>query len=570
MLTAVKPFIRHLRGKHGLLSAVFCLGLASSAASLATPLIGKNFIDAVTQRGDYSSVPWIAAALLGLAVADLVLGMLSRLVHTKLSASVLVEIRERIFHHCLNAPLEGLERFRHGDLLNRFGADVPKIQTLLVDGVLGFIQNLIFLMVAAVILCNLSQTLALWSFLGIAVALAVTAAFRRPIETWTRRIRELLAGISHFLSERLSALRAVRLHASQEEEQQRFKRQNAELVGKLMRFQALDSLATGLPGIMLTASLAWIYLLGGGLLERGEISLGTFVAFILYQGRLFGPARGLLGLVRNLQEVRVSLERVSEILVRENESTCQEDGSVQSGLRLENLSFAYPGQPPVLREVNLQLMAGQRVALFGSSGTGKSTLVQILFGLRHPQQGKALRGAQTIGYAGSEPFLLHATIEENLRYGNPLAGPEDLKTATRIAAADTFIEELPLGYQTIIGGRGQALSDGQRQRLGIARLVLNRPEILVFDEAFSALDPETETQVRHNLWEYFENQTILVVTHRLNGLEEFDRLLLLQEGELRLVDEPQLRAALTPPGGNAAVSRIKPPKPAADLARRSA
>jgi ABC-type multidrug transport system fused ATPase/permease subunit len=294
MLKSVKPFAKHLQGKKCLLACIFCLGLASSAASLATPLIGKSFIDAVTQRGDYSIVPRIAAALLGLAVVDLILGTLTQVVHTKLSATVLVEIRQRIFAHCLNAPLEALERFRHGDLLSRFGTDVPKIQTLLVDGVLGFIQSLIFLIVAATILFNLSSDLALWSFLGIALALGATTAFRQPIESGTRGIREVMAGLSHFLSERLGALRAVRLHAGQQDEQQTFGRHNAELVRKLLRFQLLDASATGLPGIMLSASLAWIYLLGGGILEMGEISLVTFVAFILYPGRLYGPARGVL------------------------------------------------------------------------------------------------------------------------------------------------------------------------------------------------------------------------------------------------------------------------------------
>jgi ABC-type bacteriocin/lantibiotic exporter with double-glycine peptidase domain len=547
MLKTLLPFARHLRGKQGLLAAVFVLGLAGSAASLATPLIGKNFIDAVAGRGDYSSVPQIAAALLGLAIADLLLGTLTRLLHTKLSAAVLVEIRERIFTHCLNAPLEALERFRHGDLLSRFATDVPKIQTLLVDGAVGFIQNLIFLVVAAVILLNLSRPLALWSFLGIAVALVITAAFRRPIESGTRGIREVMAGLSHFLAERLGALRAVRLHATQQEEQQRFGRHNDELVRKLLRFQALDAFASGLPGIMLTASLAWIYLLGGGLLERGDISLGTFVAFILYQGRMYGPARGLLGLVRNLQEVRVSLERVSEVLADE-EASCnraEPAKSAETGLLFEQLAFAYPGNPPVLQQVDLQIAPGQRVALFGTSGAGKSTLVQILFGLRRPRHGRVSHGGKALGYAGSDPFLLHASVADNLRYGNPLATDAALVAAARLAAAHEFIEELPQGYQTIIGGRGQALSDGQRQRLGIARLVLNRPDILVFDEAFSALDPETEALVRRNLWSHLQQQIVLVVTHRLGGLDEFDRLCLLHNGQLREVDEHQLRAALT-------------------------
>jgi ABC-type bacteriocin/lantibiotic exporter with double-glycine peptidase domain len=546
MLKAVKQFTRHLRGKKRLLTAVFFLGLAGSASSLATPLIGKSFIDAVAERHDFSSVPLIAAALLGLAVADLLLGTLTRVVHTKLSAKVLVELRERIFAHCINAPLEALEKFRHGDLLSRFGTDISKIQTLLVDGALGFIQNLIFLIVAAAILFNLSSTLALWSFLGIAIALAVTAAFRRPIEVGTRGIREAMAGLSHFLSERLGALRAIRLHAAQQEEEERFGRHNTDLVSKLLKFQVLDAAASGLPGITLTANLAWIYLLGGGLLERSEISLGTFVAFILYQGRLYGPARGLLGLVRNLQEVRVSLERVTEVLGNEGERCGQAEGDDQSdaGLLIKDISFAYPGKPELLHGVSLKISSGERVALFGTSGAGKSSLVQILFGLRRPQQGRVLLGGRSIGYAGCDPFLLHSSVEENLRYGNPQASFEAVVAAARIAAAHDFIEELPLGYQTIIGGRGQVLSDGQRQRLGIARLVLKRPDILVFDEAFSALDTETEKLVRSNLWAHFPKQIILMITHRLGGLDEFSRLCLLQNGQLRQVDAEELGAAL--------------------------
>jgi ABC-type multidrug transport system fused ATPase/permease subunit len=283
MLTALKLFARHLEGKGRLVAAVFLLGLAGAATSLATPLIGKTFIDSIVERHDYAMIPRIALALLGLAVADLILGGVTRLVHTRLSAGVLVEIRERLFERCLQAPLEELEQFRHGDLLNRFGADIPKIQTLLVDGVLGFFRNLLFLVVAAAILLRLSPTLALWSFAGLFLALLVTAAFRRPIEKGTRSVRDAMVDLSHFLSERLGALRAVRRHAAPPADRQAFAGCNATLVRRLMSFQALDSAASGFPALVVTASLAWIYLLGGRLIESGEITLWNFVAFILYQ-----------------------------------------------------------------------------------------------------------------------------------------------------------------------------------------------------------------------------------------------------------------------------------------------
>lgn len=576
MLSSVRQFARHLQGKGGLITAMFFLGLAGGAVSLAPPLIGKTFIDAVAERGDFAIVPRIAAALVGLALLDLLLGAVTRLVHSKLSADVLVSIRERLFAHCLHSPLESLERFRQGDLLHRFGADVPKIQALLVDGLLGFFQNVLFLIVAAVILLNLSSPLALWSFLGLALALVITTAFRKPIESGTQGLREVMADLSHFLSERMSALRAVRLHGSQTEEQQRFARLNAGMIRKMLRFQCLDAVASGTPGLALTASLAWIYLLGGRLLESGDIGLGTFVAFILYQGRLYGPARGLLGMVRGFQEAKVSLTRISEVLADEATATpAQAAAKGQGALVVEGVSFSYPDHPPVLRTLDLQVAAGERVGIFGTSGAGKSTLVQLLFGLRSPQAGRVLLGGEELGanlpataggrlgYAGAEPFLLHATVEENLRYGNPDATPQALRAAARLAQAEDFICALPQGYSTVIGGRGLSLSDGQRQRIGLARLALRNPEVLVLDEAFSALDPETETLVRRNFWAAFPDRIILSITHRLDGLECYDRLYLLRDGQLRKVGAKELRIALRTGSDGAAASNHDPASTAA-------
>lgn len=552
MLTGLGLFTRHLRGKGALIAALFLLGLAGAATSLASPLIGKSFIDSVVGKHNFALVPRIALALLGLAVVDLLLGAGTRLVHAKLSAGVLVGIRERLFGQCLHAPLAEMERFRQGDLLSRFGSDIPKIQSLLVDGILGFFRNLLFLIVAAAILLHLSVPLALWSFLGIFVALAITAAFRRPVEQGTRRVRDAMVDLSHFLTERLGALRAVRLHEAQPQDQQSFSICNNILVRRLLGFQVLDSVASGFPSLALSATLAWIYLLGGRLIETGAITLGTFVAFILYQGRVVTPAMGLLGLVRNLQEARVSLERVTEVLASEAAATAPTaNGVAEPGeIVLEEVSFGYDGLHPVLNGVHLLVSPGERMAVFGTSGAGKSTLVQMLFGLRSPHKGlisvgPAFTATQArLGYAGCDPFLLHATVAENLRYGNQGISDTEMLAAAALAEAHGFISGLPDGYHTVIGGRGLALSDGQRQRIGLARIILRNPAILVLDEAFSALDPDTEAKVRRNLFSHFSDRTFMVITHRLRGLEEFDRLYLMKEGRLRQVDSQELTAEL--------------------------
>lgn len=564
MLSELAPFRRHLAGRGRALAGLFALGLAGSASTLATPLLGKAFVDAVSAgHQDFGVVPKIAAALLALAGLDLLLTTLSRRLHARLSAGVLAELRASLFSRCLTGPLDRLETFRHGDLLTRFGTDVPRVQTLLVDGVLGAAQNVLFLAVAAAITFRLSPALALWSFLGLGIALAATAGFRKPVEARTRRVRDAMVDLSHFLSERLGAARPIRLHRTEGEELERLASANAALTAEVVGFQVLDSLSTGLPGLVLTLSLAWIYLLGGRLLEDSSISLGTFVAFVLYQGRLFAPAQGLLGLVRSLQESRVSVARVAEVLEEAptgNLPQARSDAAAEGAFVLSGVTFAYLGKPAVLRGVSLHVARGEKVALFGASGAGKSTLVQLLFGLRRPDQGcvaidgmapEAFRAPELrdwLGYAGADPFLLHASVDENLRYGNPGASPEAVARAARLAEAEGFLRALPEGGRTVIGGRGLSLSDGQRQRLGLARLILRAPRILVLDEAFSGLDLETEARVRRNLWSEFPDRTALVITHRPGGLDDFDRILFLSDGRLTEVSPGELATLLLPGG----------------------
>lgn len=544
-LGSLKLFSGHLRQRKKTLAVLFLLGLAGSAAALSTPLIGKAFIDAVVERGDYGMIPLIAAALVVLACTDVIVGFISRMVHAKLSAGILVEIRQRLFRHCLYARIEGVEQFRHGDLLSRFGSDMPQIQALLVDGVIGFLHNVLFLLLCAGILVYLSPVLALWSYLGLALSLVLTAAFRGPIERGTRTIRENMADVSHFLAERLGSLRGIRFHRAEAQELATFKALNQQLVRRVLRFQVIESTATQLPGLALSISLAWIYLLGGGQLQSGAIGLGTFVAFVLYQGRLYGPASGLLGLVRTLQQARVSLDRVAEILGDEesSERADRRESNQQAAICLDNVTFAYADGVPVLSGLNLRVAAGEKVAVFGTSGAGKSTLVQLLFGLRTPLSGTvSVHSHDTLGYASSDPFLLHASVRENLCYGNPNCSTAAMVEAARLAEATRFILSLPAGFDTVIGGRGHTLSDGQRQRLGLARLFLSDPQVLVLDETFSAMDAETESRVRANLFSAFADRAVLAISHRLTGLEQYDRLLLLRQGQLHPVSQEELSA----------------------------
>jgi ABC-type bacteriocin/lantibiotic exporter with double-glycine peptidase domain len=548
---SLRPFVRHLRGHGAALAAVFALGLAGALATLATPLIGMAFIDAVVTHRDFAAIPWIAAALVALALVDLAIGALAGRVHAALSADLLAALRARLFERCIDGPLHEVEAFRHGDLLTRFGTDLPRVEALLVDGLLGALQQVLFLAVAAAITFALSPPLALWSFAGLAVALAAAAAFRRPVEARTQRVRDAMADLAHFLSERVGALRAIRLHATARDEAHRLDAASARLRREVVAFQGLDALASGMPALALTLALAWIYVAGAQQLQAGTITLGTFVAFVLYQGRLYGPAQGLLALVRQRQQARVSLARVAEVLGDDSIAAVPAAAVATPqtpAIALRRVTFAYPGKPPVFADVDLAIASGERVALVGTSGAGKSTLVHLVFGLRAPQRGRVeVEGSapgcnpQALAYAGAEPFLLHASVADNLRYAAPQATDADLERAACCAQAHAFIAALPQGYATVIGGRGLALSDGQRQRIGLARLFLRAPRILVLDEAFCALDVDTEVAIRDALWWAFPRCAALVVSHRPVGLDEADRVLLLRDG--RFAEARATRAA---------------------------
>jgi ABC-type multidrug transport system fused ATPase/permease subunit len=259
----------------------------------------------------------------------------------------------------------------------------------------------------------------------------------------------------------------------------------------------------------------------------------------------------------------VSVARIVELLDADNGPIASADrsgepDSAADAIVLDGVTFAYPHKAPVLRGATLRIRSGERVALFGASGAGKSTIVQLVFGLRAPVRGSVVvagrpatvRGAcarrDVLGYAGAEPFLLHASVEENVRYGNREATRAAIERALELADAASFVHALPDGVRTIVGGRGLALSDGQRQRLGLARLFARDASILVLDEAFCALDAQTEARIRERLWAAFADRSVLFISHRTTALHEFDRLLVVRDGRIELASASDLAAETQP------------------------
>ncbi|MFI5312509.1 MAG: ABC transporter ATP-binding protein, partial [Gemmatimonadales bacterium] len=339
----------------------------------------------------------------------------------------------------------------------------------------------------------------------------------------------------------------------------RFRERNDAFVGSLMSMQRVTYLAGGVPGLLLSAGSALVFLVGGWQMIRGDITMGTLVAFVAYQMRLLGPVQGMMGLYTSIATARVSLRRVHEILdapIEVSESPAAVALEKARGeVAFDDVTFAFDRGTPVLDRVRLSLRAGERVAIVGRSGEGKSTIADLLVRHLDPDAGRiTLDGhdlrelrltdvRQHVVVVDQEPFVFNDSIFANILFANPLRSEADVLEAARAAGLADLIARLPDGIRTTVGERGRALSAGERQRLAIARAFLADPAVLVLDEATGSLDPATEAQVVTGYEAVMRGRTTIVITHRLELARRAERVVVLDGG--RIVEEGSAESLLS-------------------------
>jgi ATP-binding cassette, subfamily B, bacterial len=348
---------------------------------------------------------------------------------------------------------------------------------------------------------------------------------------------------------------------AQAREAARFGEKNGAFVRALMSMQLFTYLSGGLPGLLLSAGTGIVMVYGGLRVIDGQMTLGTFVAFMAYQMRFLPPLQALMGLYTNLAAARVSLRRVSEILdvpVEVEESATPvvlASDEVRGDVAFEEVTLSFDRGGPVLEQVSFSARAGEVLAIVGPSGSGKSTIADLLVRLLDPDSGRvrldghdlrSLRLADLrrhVAIVEQEPCLLHASIAENIRYGRPDATDADVRHAAQQAALAPFVERLPQQYDTIVGERGMALSAGERQRIATARAFLANPSVLILDEPTASLDPIAERQIISGYESVMRGRTTIVITHRLDLASRADRVIVLDGSKIVEEGRPhELRA----------------------------
>jgi ABC-type multidrug transport system fused ATPase/permease subunit len=526
----------------------FGLAAAAMAASVTIPFLTGRAIDSI-RRGDRSDLVLLAIAVGVAGLLRLALSVGRRLVGGRVSLGVEYDLRSRLYGHLQSLELGFFDRQQTGQLMSRVTVDLQGVRFFLGYGLVFIGQALFTIVLAAVAMFILRPELALLALAPVPFVVVVAYRYGRRSRPAIQEVQQRIAELTAEAEENVSGVRVVKAFAREERQLHRFHHRVTRVFDQSMYSTRLQAFYAPFIGFLPNLGLAAILFAGGREVIAGTITLGTFTAFYAYLLMLIGPMRTLGFMLGSAQRATAAGARIFQVLDREPRIVAPAeapplppgDGRVE----LRGVSLTYEGaSQPALRGIDLTVEAGTTVALVGGTGSGKTSLVSLLPRLYDATTGsvmvdgadvrsvdpKSLR--REIAVVTDDPFLFSASVHDNIAYARPDASREEVAAAARRAHADGFVQDLPDGYDTIVGERGLTLSGGQRQRVAIARALLANPRILVLDDATSSVDASTEQEIKQALREVMGGRTTFVIAHRLSTIALADEIVVLEHGAI--------------------------------------
>ena len=526
------------------LALVLLVSLISTSISLWLPYLTKMLVDDALIARNASVLGRIVGLFLLSGAVGFVLNVVSGLTYTRVSASILFDMRRDVYQHLQRLSPRFYASARIGDLISRINNDIGEIQRIAAETALAWFGNVLFLAGSAGILVWLDWRLFLVGVAALPPAAWALTVYRRQLEARTTVLREQSAGIGSFLIDTLQGMRTVVTSGAERREVQRFSRLNDAFVATLMGLQRTHYMVGSVPSLLISAGTAAVFFYGGWRIVEGTMTLGTLAAFLAYQARIVAPVQALMGLYGALASARVSWRRVEALFNARPDvveaANAEPLGPISGDLEFDNVSLSHPRGGLVLDGVSFRAEAGRTLAIVGASGSGKSTLANLAVRLLDPDAGVVRldgRDLRTLALEDlrrrvqsveQDALLFHATMEENVRYVRPDAGDADVIRAIQAAGLADFVATLPDGLRTVVGDRGLALSAGERQRLALARAFLADPAILILDEPSSALDPLAERQIIEGFRHIMRGRTTILISHRLDLVRSADAVILIE------------------------------------------
>jgi len=513
-------------------------------------LVLRQFIDDIVIPGDFGmGFLLIILTFLGLALLQGGFTFTSGWLAAKTAEGVTRRLRNFLFDHLQRLPYAYHAESKTGDLIARATSDIDAINRFYSDQAIGIGRILLMFIVNFVALLQLNVRLALISVIAIPAIIGVSLFFFSRVSKAYEAYQEQEATLSSRLQENLTGVRVVKAFARQGYESYKFDQENWQKFRLGKRLLSIHSLFWPISDIICAGQMLASYFIGALMALNGEITVGTYMAFISLIIWIIWPMRNLGRLIVQTSTGMVSYSRVAELLKQEREPLLtgdyHPDGDVNGEIIFQNVSFEYEEGHPVLQDINFTCHPGNVIALLGSTGSGKTTLVNLLPRFYDPNSGmikldgiditsyprKYLRSQ--IGIVEQEPFLFSRTIRENITYGvHRQVSEDEIIQAAKFAAIHDVIMEFPKDYDTLVGERGVTLSGGQKQRVAIARALLKNPRILILDDSTSSVDTETEMQIRGALEQLMQTRTTFIIAHRIQSVMDADLILVFDKGKI--------------------------------------
>ena len=532
---------------------VFSIGLLflflSSLTSMAFPYLTGQLVDAANTEV-LGQINDIALLLLGVFFANAVFSYFRIYTFAIVTQKTLAALRQTTYNHLLHLQMVFFSERRIGELNSRISSDVALLQETLTTTIAEFIRQVMIIVIGIALLTFISGKLTLLMLALVPVVVIVAVIFGKFIRKLSKEAQAKVAESNTIVEETLQGISTVKAFVNERFEMLRYKKKTDEVIGVSLRGAKWRGAFVSFIIFCLFGSIVAVIWYGVILVQAGEMSMGDLFTFVLYSVFVGTSLGGIADIYSQLQKAVGATEHLMDILDQipeENRKTTKNPTINKGELEFKKVSFSYPNRPDVqvLDDISFKVSDGQKIAIVGPSGAGKTTLTQLIMKFYQPTEGEIFIDNSAISEFGfhdlrkniaivpQDVLLFGGSIKENIRYGKIDATDEEIVLAAKQANAHEFIESFPEKYETLVGERGIQLSGGQRQRIAIARAILKDPKILILDEATSSLDSQSEKLVQEALEELMKNRTSLVIAHRLSTIRNADKILVFDKGKLK-------------------------------------
>ena len=536
-----------LRRHRNILLQVLLASFVVQLFSLANPLLIQVIIDKVISQRSLDTLQVLGVALVVVTLLEGVLGSLRTFLFTETTNRIDLRLGSEVIDHLLRLPLNYFDRRPVGELGTRI-AEMEKIRNFLTGQALTTVLDAAFSVIYILVMALYSWILTIVALLVVPIQVLITVLGAPLFRRQYRQAAQENAKTQSHLVEVLTGIQTVKAQNVEVVSRWKWQEMYHRYISRTFEQTVTGTALTQTSQVLQKLSQLMVLWVGAALVLQGELTLGQLIAFRIISGYVTQPLLRLSNIWQNIQELKVSFERLADVVDTPQESNEDDQKKiplppVQGSVQFENVAFRFaPGKPQVLKNVTLDIPAGTFVGVVGQSGSGKSTLMKLLPRLYSPETGRILIDGydidkvelyslrRQVGIVPQDPLLFSGSVSENIALTNPDASSDSIVEAAQLACAHEFVMELPAGYSSDVGERGAGLSGGQRQRIAIARTLLSNPKLLVMDEATSALDYDTERRVCENLRTRLMGCTVFFITHRLSTIRNADRILMMHQG----------------------------------------